>query len=141
LLIPPLGPLIEFALAALRFALSQVGLPIVAGVVGIAVGYYNADGACDARQAAARAAETAAKAEDSARRVKDAQEAARRDLPRLAADAEAQLAMWGVIEDAAKEAAGKRETGNAGTASDRRCAVDGAFARRVLQHDRAGGAR
>jgi hypothetical protein len=136
-----MGALVEFAFAALRFAVSRWGLPLVAGAIGVAYGYHKGGEACETRQAAARAAATAARLEDSARRAKEAQAVAKRDLPRLAADADAQIAMWGVIEDAAKEAAGKRGSGDAGIASDRACAVDSDFARRVLQHDRAGRAR
>lgn len=130
-----MGALIEFAAAFLKLAVSRFGLPVVAGVVGVAYGYHWAAKGCQARQDAAQAAVLRAQLEERAKAAQAAETAAARDRQRVASDTEAQSAMQAEIDRLQVELQKK----GAANAPGNSCVVDREFARRVRQHDRAGG--
>jgi hypothetical protein len=133
-----MGAVIELAAAFLKFAVSRFGLPVVAAIVGVAYGYHWAAKGCQARQEAAQAALLRAQLEERAREAQAAAMVAARDRARLSADADAQTAMQAEIDRLQAEIAKKEPADAPKNGPAARCVVDGDFARRVRQLERAG---
>jgi multidrug resistance efflux pump len=132
---------------AWSLATSRPGLIAIAGALGLWAGYHRGGDSCDARQAAAQAAQMRAQLAETARQAKAAAAIAANDLRRVAQKADAAAAMQAEIDRLQSELAQKgaehapapgNRRGAPGAGIADRCAIDGDFARRVRQLDAAG---
>jgi multidrug efflux pump subunit AcrA (membrane-fusion protein) len=136
---------------AWSFATTRLGLAALAGVVCFAFGYHRASEACEARQAAAQAAQLRAELIERARQAKAAATIDAQDRLRAQALAGANAAMQAEIDrlkdnlsDRARNEAAHAQGNNADSKADPHrpgapgCAIDGDFARRVRRLDAAG---
>ncbi len=128
---PALLPILS---ALWSFATSQVGVLLIASLLSFGYGHHRASVACEDREAAQRAAIARAHAAEIMRQQKAAEAISLVDRNRADEAARAADAMQHEIESL-KSQIGKKGSGHAKAGG---CVVDGDFARRVQQLDRAG---